>query len=120
MDLIISVGLLTLVVTIADFLLAFRGDWPGIVRLTLATATYVAVLGVLLKSTGRLGAAASSLPVWIFWAAGGGAGLVSVVARPGFDAGIVLVSTALVPALLATFHWFSVRTWSRVRGRNRE
>jgi hypothetical protein len=119
MELIISVGLLTLVVMGADFVLAFRGDWSGIVRLTLATATYVAILGVLLKSTGRLGAPASVLPVWVFWAAGATGGLVSSLARPGLGVTGALLSIALAPALLASFHWFSLRTWSRVKGRTR-
>jgi hypothetical protein len=119
MEVMISVGLLTVVVMGADAVLAFRGDWPGIVRLTLAAATYVAVLGVLLKSTGRMGAPASDLPVWIFWAAGATGGLVSSIARPGFTFTAALWSIALVPALLTSFHWFSLRTWSRVKGRAR-
>ena len=117
-ELIVSIALLSAVVMIADLTLAFLGDWTRIVRVTLGAATYVAVLGSILKTTGRLGAPPARLPVWMFWAAGAAGGLMSSLARPEFSWSVVLLSTVLAPLLLATFHWFSLRTWSRIqRGR---
>ena len=114
---ILSIGLLTGVIVIGDLVLAFRGDWTRIVRVTLGGATYVGVLGVILKSTGRLGAPPARLPLWMFWTAGAAGGLMSGLARPEFSLWVVAASTILAPLLLATFHWFSLRTWSRVKGR---
>src|ERR1051326_7056895 len=112
MELIISIGMVTVLVTVADLVLALRGDWTGVVRITLAVAAYVAVLGTLLKSIGRLGAPAAALPVWVFWAAGAAGGLVSGLARPSIEIGNVVVSVVLASAFLASFHWLSLRAWS--------
>ena len=117
MALVLSIGFLTGVIVIADLILAFRGDWTRIVRITLGAATYVGVLGVILKSTGLLGAPPARLPVWMFWAAGAAGGLMSSLARPEFSLTVLVGSTILAPLLLATFHWFSLRTWSRISGR---
>ncbi|MBI4503626.1 MAG: hypothetical protein HY700_20995 [Gemmatimonadetes bacterium] len=84
---------------------------------TLGAATYIAVLGAALKATGRFGAAPARLPLWMFLVAGAAGGLASALARPQFDLTVTAASVMLAPATLASFHWFSLRTWSRVRSR---
>ena len=117
MELIISVGLLTAAIMIADVFLAFRGDWIAIVRLTLGAASYIAVLGIALKATGRFGAPPARLPLWIFLAAGAVGGLASALAKPQFDWVTVAASVTVAPVFLAGFHWFSLRSWGRVQRR---
>ena len=117
MELIVSVGLLTAIIMIADVSLAIQGNWPRIVRVTLAAATYVGVLGFVLKSMGRFGASPAKLPLWVFLAAGAAAGLVSGVARPELPSSVVLVSIMLTPTLLGAFHWVALQRWSWVRAR---
>ena len=117
MELILSIGLLTAVIMIADVSLAIQGNWPKILRVTLAAATYVAILGMTLKLTGRFGAPPSRLPVWTFLVAGAAGGLVSGVVRPEVSAPVVIVSAVLTPTLLGTFHWIALRRWSWIRAR---
>jgi len=117
MELLISIALLTAVISVADLTLAFQGNWPKIVRITLAAATYVFVLGVLLRSTGRFGAPPSRLPYWVFVAAGGAAGAVSGILRSDGTVRLALAQTIRTPLLLGTFHWVALQRWAWVRAR---
>jgi hypothetical protein len=117
MELILSIGLLTAVIMIADVSLAIQGNWPTILRVTLAAATYVAVLGATLKAAGRFGAPPERLPVWAFLVAGAAGGLVSGVVRPDGSAPVIIASAVLTPTLLGTFHWIALQRWSWIKAR---
>src|SRR6185436_3723681 len=117
MELIVSIGLLTAVIMIADVSLAVQGNWPKILRVTLAAATYVAILGMTLRVIGRFGAPPARLPVWAFLLAGAAVGLVSGVVRPEVSAPVVIASAVLTPTLLGTFHWIALQRWSWIRAR---
>ena len=117
MELIVSIGLLTAMIMIADVTLALQGNWPKILRITLAAATYVAVLGATLRITGRFGAPPARLPVWPFLVAGAAGGLVSGVVRPDLSAPVVIASAVLTPTLLGSFHWIALQRWSWIRSR---
>ena len=117
MELLISIALLTAVICIADVSLAFQGNWPKILRITLAAATYVFVLGVILRGTGRFGAPPARLPYWVFLAAGAAAGVVSGIVRPDATVGLAVAQAVLTPLLLGTFHWVALQRWAWVRAR---
>ena len=117
MELIVSVGLFTAVIMLADVSLALQGNWPKILRVTFAAATYVGVLGFLLKSMGRFGAPPSRLPVWVFLVAGAAAGLVSAAVHPELRSPAVIASAVLTPTLLGTFHWIVLQRYSWMRAR---
>jgi hypothetical protein len=117
MELIVSIGLLTGIVMIADVTLAIQGNWPKIIRVTLAAATYIGVLGFLLKSMGRLGAPPAKLPLWVFFVAGAAAGLASGFVRPDVDSMVVIASAILTPTLIGSVHWIALQRWSRLRAR---
>jgi hypothetical protein len=117
MELLVSIGIVTAVICIADVSLAFQGNWPKIVRITLAAATYVFVLGVLLRSTGRLGAPPARLPYWVFLVAGVAAGAASGFLRADGTIRLALAQTILTPLALGTFHWVALQRWAWVRSR---
>lgn len=117
MDLIISIGLLTAVILIADVALALQGNWPRILRVTLSASVYVGVLGTLLRMAGRFGAPAARLPLWVFLVAGAAAGLVSGVVRTATTPALVVASAVLTPTLLGAFHWIALQRWALIRGR---
>jgi hypothetical protein len=117
MELIVSVGLLSGIVMIADLVLALQGNWPKIIRVTLAAAAYVGILGFLLKGMGRLGAPPARLPLWVFLAAGAMAGLMSGIVRPDINSAVVIASTILTPTLIGSFHWFALQRVGWLRDR---
>ncbi len=117
MELIVSIGLLTAIIMIADVSLAIQGNWPKIVRVTLGAAAYVGALGFILKSMGRFGAPPAKLPVWVFLVAGAAAGLVSGMVRPELNPSVVVASAVLTPTLLGAFHWIALQRWSWMRAR---
>src|SRR5262245_2014565 len=117
MELIISVALITVVIMIADVTLAIQGNLPKILRITLAAATYVAVLGSILKVLGRFPAPPAQLPLWVFLVAGFAGGIVSGLATSGPSFGVALASAVLTPALLGTVHWVVLQRWGWVRQR---
>jgi hypothetical protein len=117
MELIISVALLTAVIMIADVTLAIQGNFPKIVRITIAAATYVAVLGSILKVLGRFPAPPPRLPLWPFLAAGLAGGLVSGLVRSDVDLSVPMASSVLTPPLLGTVHWVALQRWGWLRQR---
>ena len=118
MELLVSILLLTLVTMIADFGLAFQGDWPRIVRVTLSAASYVAVLGVVLRGIGRLGAPAARIPYWPFALAGTAAGVIGALLPPSDRALLSLAGVVLAALILGGFHWLAIRSWPRARTRH--
>ena len=117
MELIISIGILTAVVCVADVGLAIQGNWAKIVRVTLGAASYVAILGSVLKLTGRFGAPAGRLPLWAFLVAGLCAGLVAGLAGSEAALSLALASVVVTPVLLAAVHWVIVQRWAWIRRR---
>jgi hypothetical protein len=108
-----SLVLLGIVVLIALIGLAFAGNWPKLLRVGLAAASYAAVLvaGSRLLSWEHPGAA---IPYWLFAVAGAVAGLVSGVVRPTVQPSVVLVSVLAGAFLLSTVHWAGVRRYNGV------
>ncbi len=117
MELIVSVGVLSGIVMIADIVLAIQGNFPKIIRVTLAAASYVAVLGFLLKSMGRFGAPPSRLPLWVFLAAGAAAGLVSSLVRTEFFSVVFILSSVMTPTLIGAVHWIGLQRYAWLRSR---
>lgn len=106
-DLRWSVALIGGVVFLALIGLATDGNWPKILRVSLAFAAYATVL---------LGLAAyrknsSSIPFAWFAAAGVSAGVVSGLVRPEIDAGVLIAGSIAAGLLIAGVHCLAIRKW---------
>ena len=106
--LLASLALLAVIVAVALIGLAISGNWPKVIRVAAAAATY----SILLLALARGSAAA---PVASFMAAGGAAGAVSGVARVSTSPMLVTASVLGATLLLAPLHWWALRTWLAVR-----
>jgi hypothetical protein len=104
---------LAAIVLFASIGLALDGNWPKLVRVTLAAVAYLGPL-----------AAWSSYPFprdtppwWLFAGAGGLAGLVSGLLQPVFSLAVILMQIAGASLLLGTVHWLALRYGRAVRQR---
>jgi hypothetical protein len=107
-DLLASVALLGVVVALALIGLALDGNWPKVIRVACAAATYVTIL-LAFASRGE-----GPARYWWFAAAGAAAGLVSGMLRPVPDLAPVLTGTVAAALLLGGVHWTAVRFWRRL------
>jgi hypothetical protein len=98
------------VVIIALVGLAAAHNWPKLLRVGLAAASYAAVLlvGSRLRSSNDFNA---SVPYWLFVIAGATAGLVSGIVRPTILVPVVFVSIVAGAFLLSTVHWAGARRY---------
>ena len=106
-----SLVILAAVVVLALVGLGLQGNWPKVLRVSLASVTYVTVVVLGLRAQAPTPAALPFLP---FALAGAAAGLVSGLVRPTIDPGLVVASTVAAAVLLGGFHWFSLTTWRHV------
>lgn len=97
-----SLILLGAIVTLALLGLAWSGNWPKVLRVVLAAATYIALL--LLLSRAR------SLRLAAFMGAGAAAGAVSGMARPETTPALIAASAFGAALLIAPLHWWALRT----------
>jgi hypothetical protein len=116
MELLVSIVVLTLATMMADFTLAFRGNWSGIVALTLSAASYVAVLGVALRGIGLLGAPALRLPSWPFALAGVVAGAMGGLPRLAAHGPLFLSGMVLGGSVAGGMHFLAIRSWRKGTG----
>jgi len=117
-DLRLSLALIGAVVVFALIGLATDHNWPKLLRVSLAFATYA---GSLLGSTRRARAGADR-PISYSWfaLAGALAGLVSGIVRPEFRFDVLVAGTMAAAILLAGVHWLALRYWRRLLPRTSE
>jgi hypothetical protein len=113
-DLRVSLALVSAVVVFALIGLATDHNWPKLLRVSLAFATYA---GSLLAFTNarRADASAEALIEYRWFAiAGALAGLVSGIVRPEFRLDVLVAGTGAASVLLAGVHWLALRYWRRL------
>ena len=108
-----SLAVLGAVVLFALIGLAFAGNWPKVLRVGLAAASYAAVLVAGSRSLSREKPGAA-IPYWLFAIAGAAAGLVSGLVRPTVQPSVVLVSVLAGAFLLSSVHWAGARRYKGV------
>ncbi|HMJ17963.1 MAG TPA: hypothetical protein VK478_06180 [Gemmatimonadaceae bacterium] len=91
--------------------LSVAHNWPKLLRVGLAAASYAAVLliGSRLRSSNHPDAV---VPYWLFAIAGATAGLVSGIVRPTILWPVALVSIVAGAFLLSTVHWAGTRRYT--------
>ncbi|HEU4648721.1 MAG TPA: hypothetical protein VFS33_06640 [Gemmatimonadales bacterium] len=104
-----SLALLGIIIALALAQLAWAGNWPKVLRVAAAAATYAAVLLPLCRTHVTLRPSA-------FIAAGAAAGAVSGLVRPTTSAALVGASVLGAALLLGPLHWWALRTWQRQAG----
>ncbi len=99
------------VVIIALIGLAAAHNWPKLLRVALAFASYATALlvGCRPRSPNHPDPA---VPYWLFTAAGAIAGIVSGIVRPTILWPVVLVSVLAGAFLLSTVHWAATRRYA--------
>ena len=109
-----SLALLAAVVLFTVIGLAADQNWPKVLRVSLAFASYTTVLlvGSRLRSFTHPGAA---VPYWLFVLAGATAGVVSGTVRPTIQPAVVLISVAAGAFLISTVHWAGARRYDAIR-----
>ena len=104
-----TLAVLAFVVGIAALGLALDRNWLKLARVLLAAGAYA---GVLVTAFRRL--ASRARVHWRpFAVAGGVAGGVSGVVRPGIDVRLLLASIKGAALLLGSAHWLALRWWQR-------
>ena len=108
-DLTVSLVIIGLIIAFALVQLGFQGNWPKVLRVSLAFLTYSTVLLCLIRWT--LKAEQSSLPYHIFAVAAGAAELCSGWLRPDWRISDVLTIPLIAAVLIGGLHWLALRVW---------
>ncbi|MFN2510108.1 MAG: hypothetical protein ABR568_01545 [Pyrinomonadaceae bacterium] len=115
-DLIVSISVLGFIIALAVTQLAWEGNWPKVLRVSLAFLTY----GALLLSFTRVSKTAVErirLPFWIFAVAGGAAEMASGWLRPDWRLSDTIVLPLAAAALIGGSHWLVLVAWRPLRER---
>jgi hypothetical protein len=123
-DLMLSMGLLALIITLALFRIAWSGNWIKVLRVSLAFLTYGLTLLTLLRNfaqpafeRSRLPLERSRLPFWIFALAAAAAELCSGWLRPDWRMSDLLTLPLFAAFLIGGFHWSVLSMWRGLRER---
>lgn len=109
-DLIVSIGALGFIIVLAVSQLALQGNWPKVLRVSLAFLTYSAVLLSFARYVFKLAGESIGLPFWIFAVAGGAADCLRLVAaRLDLER---YVDAA--PRCSGAYRWFALACFDRV------
>jgi hypothetical protein len=114
-ELLASLAVLAAVFAFALATLAAQGNWPKVLRVSVAACSYLALVAAL---AGRWwpASAARSCPYWVFAVAGAVAGALGIALRPGgVPPLVVAVGAASGAALFGAVHWLALRTLRRTR-----
>ena len=111
-QLTLSLVLIGVAVAMALVGLAADGNWPKVLRVALAFASYASVLQLL----ARTGSKEREEPVSFacFAGAGASAGVVSGLVRPHFDLNVFAAGTIAAALLLAGTHWLALRSSRKI------
>ena len=111
-DVLVSLGILSLVIAFALTGLALDGNWPKVARVAAAYVSYSSVLLIFLRvdrdQTPRI--------TW-FVVAGAIAGLVSGLVRPNINIALIAAQMIAGAVLLAGAHWVAISRWRTLRQR---
>ena len=107
--------MIALVVALALIGLAADGNWPKVVRVALASLTYLGVIVGASEEPLRARARSSGMPFTGFLAAGVAAGTVSGLLRPTVEPAVVAAGALAAGALLGGIHWLALRHWRGLR-----
>jgi len=116
-DLMLSMGLLTLIIILALFRIAWTGNWLKVLRVSLAFLTYGLTLPALLRGFAQHALERNRLPFWIFALAAAAAELCSGWLRPDWRMSDLLTLPLVAAFLIGGFHWCVLHMWRGVRGR---
>lgn len=117
-DLVASLCILTLIITLALCRIALDANWIKCVRVSLAFVIYVGVLLVLLRTFVRVVGVAAQLSFWPFAFAAAVAELASGWLRTGAHFSSTTLEMALAAGLLiGGLHCLSLRSWRLLRNR---
>ena len=113
-DLRLSLVLIGVVVVFALVGLATDHNWPKLLRVSLAFATYAGTLLAFTQAHRARSSAATPMGYKWFMIAGALAGLVSGIVRPEFRLDVLAAGTIATAVLLAGVHWLALRYWRRL------
>jgi len=100
-----SLAVLAAIVLFAATGLALDGNWPKLVRVSLAAVVYLAPLTLWSSSKRNQ----ECPPWWMFAGSGSLAGLVSGILQPVFGIALLFTQFATASLILGTVHWLAVR-----------
>jgi hypothetical protein len=109
-DFWVGLGLLGVVVVVALSGLASSGNWPKVIRVSLAASAYLGTLTLVQLVRAARRAETGPLPFVAFFAAGALAGTASGLLRPIVDPVVVVVAALCAGALLGGVHWLGLRS----------
>ena len=107
--------MIALVVALALLGLAADGNWPKVVRVALASLTYLGMVVGASEGPLRARAQTSGMPCAGFLGAGIVAGTVSGLLRPTVEPAVVATGALAAGALLGGVHWLALRHWRGLR-----
>lgn len=116
-DLIVSIGVIGLIVTLAVSQLALAGNWPKVFRVSLAFLTYSAVLLIFARYVTKFAEEKIRLPFWIFAVAGAAAEIASGWLRPDWILSDTLTLPLAAAVLIGGSHWLALIAWRPLRER---
>jgi hypothetical protein len=116
-DLMLSMGLLTLIITLALFRIAWTGNWLKVLRVSLAFLTYGLTLLALLRGFAQPAPERGRLPFWIFALAAAATELCSGWLRPDWRMSDLLTLPLIAAFLIGGFHWLVLHMWRGLRER---
>ena len=113
-DLVLSLALIGVVVSLALIGLATEGNWPKVLRVSLSFVAYAGTLLLLARIPRSGRGVGQPIPYAWFVAAGAIAGVVSGAVRPAFQVGVLIAGTIAAACLLAGVHCFALRNWRKL------
>ena len=116
-DLSASIVLLALVVCFVLAGLALEGNWPKLLRVSIAATVYLTLLPLLLSSWRRRADSSLLLPFWPFASAACLAELASGWLRPGVPPYTTFWVAPAAALLIGGAHWLALRAWRPLRAR---
>lgn len=107
-NLILSLTAIGLIIALAVIQLGLQGNWPKVLRVSVAFLAYCTFLLYLARWTSR-----ASLPFYMFAIAAGVAELCSGWLRPDWRVSDTVIMPLVAALLFGGFHWFVLRVWGR-------
>ena len=109
-NLILSLAAIAFIIALAVIQLALQGNWPKVLRVSVAFLAYSTLLLYLARWTAR-----ASLPFYMFAIAAGAAELCSGWLRLDWRVSDAVAMPLVAALLLGGFHWFVLRVWRKPR-----